>query len=142
MRQRSKIVRMERMEAHIKQKLLSLGITRGERLGVAVSGGADSMALLHCLCNLRHELNIIVMVYHMEHGIRGQRSVQDMQFVQRMCEKYGVSCITERADVPGIARKQGISLETAGARRGICFWTRRMRHISLQRTIWTTMRRQ
>ncbi len=104
---------MERMEAHIKQKLLSLGITRGERLGVAVSGGADSMALLHCLCNLRHELNIIVMVYHMEHGIRGQRSVQDMQFVQRMCEKYGVSCITERADVPGIARKQGISLETA-----------------------------
>ena len=64
------------MKDIIKQKLTQLGLKPGERLGVAVSGGVDSMALLHCLLRL----DIPVTVYHMEHGIRGGESKSDMRF--------------------------------------------------------------
>ena len=107
------IVKMKHMDAHIGQRITALGVRQGERLGVAVSGGVDSMVLLHSLCNLRSEMNIIIEGYHMEHGIRGQRSLDDMAFVQSECEKRGVACLTERADVPMIAAAQGLSLETA-----------------------------
>lgn len=115
------IVKMERMEAHIRQKLNSLGVKYGQKLGVAVSGGIDSMVLLHCLCNLRVELNIIIVVFHMEHGIRGQRSVDDMHFVQQECMRRGVVCVAERADVPVIAKARGISLETAARQARYAF---------------------
>ncbi len=101
------------METYVKQKLIQFGVKRGDVVGAAVSGGIDSMALLFALCNLREEMNIIIMAFHMEHGIRGERSVEDMRFVQRECEKLGVDCIVSQADVPGIAKSKGLSLETA-----------------------------
>ena len=62
------------METAIKQKLIDLGLDLTETLGVAVSGGVDSMVLLRCLYNM----NMPITVYHMEHGIRGRESKSDM----------------------------------------------------------------
>ena len=89
---------------------------------MAVSGGVDSMVLLHCLCNLRDELNIIIVAFHMEHGIRGVQSVDDMHFVQSECAKRGVNCVTQSADVPAIAKAQGLSLETAARQARYAFF--------------------
>jgi len=100
------------LEKQVKESLLRLGVTSGCRVGVAVSGGVDSMVLLHCLCNLRPELNIEITAYHMEHGIRAE-SADDMRFVMAQCEKRGVQCVIERADVPALAAERRVSVETA-----------------------------
>jgi tRNA(Ile)-lysidine synthase len=49
----------------------------------------------------------------MEHGIRGERSKSDMDFVIKQCEDLGVKCVAERADVPAMAKEKGVSVETA-----------------------------
>lgn len=115
------VATMKRMEKRIGQKLEAMGVMRGERLGIAVSGGVDSMVLLHCVCLLRQELNMTVVAYHMEHGIRAKQSLEDMRFVQRVCEEYGVECIAQRADVPALAASQGVSLETAARQARYAF---------------------
>lgn len=109
------------MEEHVARKLHELGVKAGETVGVAVSGGVDSMALLNALCNLRAQLNIIVVVFHMEHGIRGRASVDDMRFVIRECEKRGVECVAERADVPELAAAEKLSVETAARQARYAF---------------------
>ena len=86
------------MEDRVERKLHELGVKAGDRVGVAVSGGVDSMVLLHTLCNLRDQLNIIVVAFHMEHGIRGQASEEDMRFVMRECARRGLECVVQRAD--------------------------------------------
>ncbi|MBT3319816.1 MAG: tRNA lysidine(34) synthetase TilS [Clostridia bacterium] len=97
------------METTIKQKLIDLGIALSHELGVAVSGGVDSMVLLRCLYNMK----IPVTVYHMEHGIRGAESINDMAFVRAQCEKLNVECVTKSVDVPKLAKEKGVSIETA-----------------------------
>ena len=56
-------------------------IAPGDRIGVAVSGGADSVALLRILQNLREELGITLLVVHFNHMLRGEDSQADAQFV-------------------------------------------------------------
>ncbi len=106
------------------QKLHELGVKAGDRVGVAVSGGVDSMVLLHTLCSLRDQLNITVVAFHMEHGIRGRASEDDMRFVMRQCAQRGVECVVERADVPAIAREQKLSVETAARQTRYAFLDR------------------
>ncbi len=101
------------MEERVKQNLIRLGVKAGDTVGAAVSGGMDSMALLYCLRNLRDSLQILIIAYHMEHGIRGESSKSDMHFVMKKCGSLGVKCIAQRADVPAIAKENGVSIETA-----------------------------
>jgi tRNA(Ile)-lysidine synthase len=87
---------------------------------VAVSGGVDSVVLLHVLCQLRERHNLELYVAHLDHRIRVE-SDTDAQFVLRLCEDWQVFCRVERMDVPGMAKAQGESLEMAGrhARRAM-----------------------
>ena len=100
------------METRIKQKLTELGADLSEKLGVAVSGGIDSMVLLDCLLRL----DIPVRVYHMEHGIRGKQSTDDMDFVKAHCERLGIECVVKTVRVPETAQELGLSIETAARR--------------------------
>ena len=79
------------------------------RILCAVSGGADSMCLLHLL----HSGGRDVVAAHFEHGIRGEESLRDAAFVQSWCRKQGILCITGHGDAPGYAREKGLSLEEA-----------------------------
>ena len=54
-------------------------------VAVAVSGGADSIALLHTLHSLKHELGITVVACHVNHNLRGEESIRDAQFVEDFC---------------------------------------------------------
>jgi tRNA(Ile)-lysidine synthase len=75
----------------------------GSRLGVAVSGGADSVFLLHALRELASgELSII----HIEHGIRGSASIEDAAFVKDLAENLGLPFHLHTANVPSIADNQ------------------------------------
>ncbi len=77
---------------------------------VGVSGGADSVALLHLLVQggLRH-----LVVCHLDHRLRGRASTGDGRFVQRLAESLGLPCEIERVAVARLARERGESLETA-----------------------------
>ena len=61
------------------------------RLGLAVSGGADSMALFHLLLPLCHQAGVIPVVLHFNHGLRGEAAAEDLQFVRRVAEEAGVT---------------------------------------------------
>ncbi|HEY6305730.1 MAG TPA: tRNA lysidine(34) synthetase TilS [Candidatus Angelobacter sp.] len=85
----------------------------GDRAAVAVSGGADSVALLRVLLGLRQELGIVISVAHFHHGIRGAEADADQQFVRELAERYGLELHSGAADVPTHALEQKSSLETA-----------------------------
>ncbi len=85
-------------------------IPEGLRVLCAVSGGADSMCLLHLL---KSREDLTVFAAHYEHGIRGEESLRDAAFVLDWCEKKGIPCTVEHGDVPGYAREKSLGLEEA-----------------------------
>ena len=102
----------ERILRHLKE--LSL-LPAGERVGVAVSGGADSVALLRLLIALRDELGIVLSVVHFNHKIRGAAADEDEQFVAGLARANGLELSLSAGDTVGFARRSGKTLET-GAR--------------------------
>ncbi len=82
---------------------------RGERVVCAVSGGADSMCLLHLVWSQGYD----VIAAHFEHGIRGEESQRDAHFVETWCRKHGIPFVLGHGDAPGYAAENGLSLEEA-----------------------------
>src|ERR1700732_2806332 len=75
----------------------------GERVGVAVSGGADSVALLLLLLELRRKLGIVLSVVHFNHKLRGKASEADEAFVKKLALQHGLAFHGGQADVKGEA---------------------------------------
>jgi len=88
--------------------------TKGEKVVVAVSGGADSICLLLALVNLRGNLDVTPVVCHINHGIRGAEADRDEAYVKSMAERFGVEVVTYRENVPEYAREHKIGEEEAG----------------------------
>lgn len=85
----------------------------GDHLVVAVSGGPDSMALLHALVRLRSSLGLHLTVAHLDHGTRGGASAADAEFVRQAAAGLGIPVVIERRDVPGERAKIGMSFQEA-----------------------------
>ncbi len=85
----------------------------GDTVVVAVSGGADSVALLDILASLG-ELRLNLVVAHLNHLLRGAEADADEEFVRRLAESYGLPVEVRRADVREKAAREGRSLEDAG----------------------------
>lgn len=85
----------------------------GDRVAIAVSGGADSVALLRILLELRQELGIVLSVAHFHHQIRGQEADADQQFVREFAQQFQLEFHTASADSPLYAREHKLSLEAA-----------------------------
>ena len=79
----------------------------GRRIAVAVSGGRDSMCLLHLLTSLDFIDGKNLLVLNVEHGLRGESSLADSEFVRRYCGKNGLKLIAEHADVPSRRAESG-----------------------------------
>jgi tRNA(Ile)-lysidine synthase len=94
----------------------------GDRIGVAVSGGADSVALLRILQNLREELGIRLLVVHFNHMLRGEASQADAQFVKDLARALGLEIVTTSEDVSAAAALQGWNLEDAARRLRYAFF--------------------
>jgi len=90
--------------------------SRGLRLGVACSGGADSTALLLGLLALRAELGFELAVVHLNHQLRGEGSAADEAFVRELAEREGLPAHVGAVDVAALATASGIGLEEAGRR--------------------------
>jgi tRNA(Ile)-lysidine synthase len=85
----------------------------GDRLGVAVSGGIDSVALLRLLLELRSELGILLSVVHFNHKLRGPESDADQEFVASLAREFGLEFFVESGDVAGYAAEEHCGLEAA-----------------------------
>ncbi len=96
----------------------------GDRVGVAVSGGADSVALLRLLENLRDKLAITLLVVHFDHLLRGAESDADAQFVGNLARERGLDYLVAREDVAAAAATHKWNLEDAGRRLRYAFFDR------------------
>ncbi len=86
---------------------------KGDRVLVGVSGGPDSVTLLHVLHSLKKEYSLNILVAHLDHKFRGEESKADRIFCQELAKKYGLEIVFEEIDVPKIAEEKGISPEEA-----------------------------
>src|SRR5260370_12433175 len=85
-------------------------------VGVAVSGGADSVALLLLLLELRAKLGIVLSVVHFNHKLRGKASDADQAFVAKLAAKHGLDFHSASVDVAKKAKKERANLEDAARR--------------------------
>ncbi|HWX53558.1 MAG TPA: tRNA lysidine(34) synthetase TilS [Verrucomicrobiae bacterium] len=101
---------IEKAQKYISEQRL---LQPGDRVAVAVSGGADSVALLRALLELRSALGIVLSVTHFNHRIRGQEADADEQFTRELSGQFDLDFHAGSANVPAYAREHKVSLETA-----------------------------
>jgi tRNA(Ile)-lysidine synthase len=95
--------------------------TAGQTVVVAVSGGADSLCLLHVLCALRQDLGIRLHVGHLDHCLRGEAAAADARFVARTAVHLGLPATIEDRDVLAYQRLHRLTLEEAAREVRYCF---------------------
>ncbi|PYQ40012.1 MAG: hypothetical protein DMG99_14965 [Acidobacteria bacterium] len=111
----------ERVLSHVRRLEL---LNAGERVGVAVSGGIDSLALLRLLLELRGELGIVLSVLHFNHKLRGAESDLDQAFVAALAWEHGLEFYCEAGDVGGHAAQERVSIESAARELRYAFFHR------------------
>lgn len=97
-------------------------IANGDTVLVACSGGADSMLLLQYFLDIKDEYNLNVSVAHIEHGIRGQESVSDSEFVRAFCEDNNVPFHILQIDAVKESEKLGLGVEEYSRQRRYAFF--------------------
>ena len=89
-------------------------LQKGDTVVVALSGGADSVSLLHCLYSIKEQYALTLHAAHLHHGIRGDEADRDAQFCKILCEKYNLPFHLRYADIPKLAAEKRISEELCG----------------------------
>jgi len=96
----------------VKDTIAKYGMLKsGDKVLVCVSGGADSVALLHILNSLAGEIGISLHIAHLDHMIRQRESYEDMLFVQRLARVLSIPVTVSRINIPQIIKERGSSLE-------------------------------
>jgi tRNA(Ile)-lysidine synthase len=97
-------------------------LKKGDRVVVGVSGGPDSVALLHILNSLKEIYKIDLHVAHLEHGIRGAESVKDMKFVKDLCESLSIRMTSRQEKTEEIAKATNQSVEATARKLRYSFF--------------------
>lgn len=103
-------------------------LPRREIVLAGVSGGVDSMVLMHLLAQRGN-----VQVVHLNHGLRGKSSDADERLVRKMAEKWGLPCHVKRADVKAAARHRQVSIEMAARQCRHEFYARLARKLGVRK---------
>ncbi len=89
-------------------------LKEGDIVVAGISGGADSVCLLHVLSSLKEVIGYDIHAVHVNHMIRGAEADRDEEFVKKLGEKLGVEVSAFHIDIPRIAEETGMSCEEAG----------------------------
>lgn len=92
-------------------------ISSGDHVIVGLSGGADSMCLLHVLNELKNDFGFTVGAAHVNHLIRGEEAQRDENFVCDYCHKNNISIDVVRIDIPAISLQNGESVELTARKK-------------------------
>jgi tRNA(Ile)-lysidine synthase len=128
------------LEQSVLQAIQHAGVPApGDRVGVAVSGGADSVALLRLLERLRDDLGVTLAVVHFNHALRGAESEGDAEFVANLARAGGFEIVMSREDVAAEAQRQRRNLEDMARQLRYAFFERvvaegRATHIAVAHT--------
>ena len=87
---------------------------KGDKVIVAVSGGPDSICLLHILYALKDELQITLYVAHVNHCLRGEESDEDELYVEEFCRNLNIEFRSKKVDINKVVKTKKVSSETAG----------------------------
>lgn len=116
---------MQAVQAALEQS----GLWRdGARLLCALSGGCDSVALIHALSRLRSSKNVVVKAVHVQHGLRGEDSAEDERFVRLLCQDLQIPLMVEKAKLTGDMHTPGMETMARDCRRQI--FARQMKAMS------------
>ena len=122
---------VDRVAASVADRAL---IPPGGRVAAAVSGGGDSVALLHLLAELDgRALVTLAGVAHVNHRLRGPQSDEDERFCRGLARRFGVPCVVESMSVAEVARARRISVEQAGHQVRRAFFERAARELGAER---------
>ncbi len=89
-------------------------ISNNDKIIVAVSGGADSMALILFLLEIKEAFNLSLYVCHVNHGFRGEESDSDEKFVEAFCKAHSLPFYSARFDVNALSKERSIGFEECG----------------------------
>ncbi|WP_411169481.1 tRNA lysidine(34) synthetase TilS [Clostridium sp. MB05] len=89
-------------------------IEKNDKVLVALSGGPDSVCLLHVLYKIKDSLNIEIGAAHVNHMLRGEEALKDEAYAESLCKKMGIQFYSTRVDINSIAKEKNISHEMAG----------------------------
>lgn len=89
-------------------------IKSGDKIVVGVSGGPDSITLLHLLLRYSRHYGIQLIAAHLNHNFRPGYAEKEAEYVEEFCRERGIRCIAEFVDVPEMAAVEGLSSEQAG----------------------------
>lgn len=103
------------------------GLPEEEPVLLALSGGADSCALLHLLAKASRERGFPLLAAHVNHGIRGEEALRDREFCRALAEKYGITLCILDADIPRLAAESGRGLEEEARRVRYAYFADLMR---------------
>ena len=107
---------IDRLEAQVVDATARCGLAPGDLVVVAVSGGPDSLALLHALAGTRRQTSLRLYAAHLDHGLRGEEARADAAFVAQACRGLGIGLTSESADTGAFRRAHRLSLEDAARR--------------------------
>ncbi|WP_307342640.1 tRNA lysidine(34) synthetase TilS [Caldalkalibacillus uzonensis] len=88
-------------------------LVQGDRILVAVSGGPDSMMLLHWLWRFKTKWGLELIAVHLNHQLRGRDADLDQAYVEKMCATWGIPCVAEKRDVARYAQENSLSKQVA-----------------------------
>ncbi len=97
-------------------------LDKGDRVVAGVSGGVDSMVLLHLLHEIREEYNLFLIVAHVNHGLRPEESEKEAALVEKKSSRLGLPFEYGRVDVRGFSRTAGFSLQEAARKLRYLFF--------------------
>ena len=86
-------------------------LVRGEAILIGLSGGPDSVALLHLLSRLRNKMKPKLTAVYINHRIRKRAALREEKFCQRLCDKFGIDLDIVTEDIPALAKKRKKGLE-------------------------------
>lgn len=89
-------------------------IEKGDKILVALSGGPDSVCMLHLLNSIKDVFNIEIFAAHVNHMLRGEESNRDEGYANELCGFLGIKIFSTRINIEDLAKERGISLEMAG----------------------------
>lgn len=89
-------------------------IQQDDRILVALSGGPDSVCLLHILYRIKDKFNLKLGAIHINHMLRGEEADKDENYIIDLCEQMGIKHYVKRINIEYIAKETNVSLETAG----------------------------